>query len=121
MPLSFQMSRTTIPSDSNSIYKDAPAGEKVTSNPIEKYLDATFAPTVFSRTVCLCRGAWCSRPQQSVRAQHSLLGGGSQNQWRHVQTRMGLASLFGTWMAQHLNPFHQCLATLTLKSSLGQV
>jgi transposase len=36
------------------------------------------------------------------------------------QTRMGLASLFGTWMAQHLNPFHQCLATLTLKSSLGQ-
>jgi transposase len=34
-------------------------------------------------------------------------------------TRMGLASLFGTWMAQHLNPFQQCLATLTLKSSLG--
>jgi transposase len=37
------------------------------------------------------------------------------------QTRMGLASLFGTWMAQHLNPFQQCLATLTLKSSLGQL
>src|SRR2546425_5638444 len=37
------------------------------------------------------------------------------------QTRMGLASLFGTWVAQQLNPFHQCLATLTLKSSLGQV
>jgi transposase len=37
------------------------------------------------------------------------------------QTRMGLASLFGTWMAQRLNPFHQCLATLTPKSSLGQV
>ena len=36
------------------------------------------------------------------------------------ETRMGLASLFGTWMAQHLNPFHQCLATLTLKSSSGQ-
>src|SRR5258706_11540859 len=36
------------------------------------------------------------------------------------QTHMGLASLFGTWMSQHLNPFHQCLATLTLKSSLGQ-
>ena len=35
-------------------------------------------------------------------------------------TRMGLASLFGTWMAQHLNPFHQCLATLTLPSALGQ-
>jgi transposase len=37
------------------------------------------------------------------------------------QTRMGLASLFGTWMAQHLNPFHQCLATLSLHSSLGQM
>ncbi len=36
------------------------------------------------------------------------------------ETRMGLASLFGTWMAQHLNPFHQCLATLILQSSLGQ-
>ena len=35
------------------------------------------------------------------------------------QTRMGLASLFGTWMAQGLNPFHQCLALLTTKSSLG--
>ncbi|HEY6406700.1 MAG TPA: transposase, partial [Ktedonobacteraceae bacterium] len=37
------------------------------------------------------------------------------------QTRMGLASLFGTWMAQYLNPFHQCLALLTSSSSLGQV
>ncbi len=37
------------------------------------------------------------------------------------QTRMGLASLFGTWMAQSLNPFHQCLALLSAKSSLGQV
>jgi transposase len=37
------------------------------------------------------------------------------------ETRMGLASLFGTWMAQHLNPFSQCLALLTSKSSLGQV
>lgn len=34
-------------------------------------------------------------------------------------TRMGLASLFGTWMAQQLNPFHQCLALLSQKSSLG--
>jgi transposase len=33
-------------------------------------------------------------------------------------TRMGLASLFGTWMAQGLNPFHQCLALLTSPSSL---
>ena len=37
------------------------------------------------------------------------------------ETRMGLASLFGTWMAQHLNPFHQCLAVLTSTSSLGQL
>ncbi len=37
------------------------------------------------------------------------------------QTRMGLASLFGTWTAQQLNPFHQCLALLTSPSSLGQV
>ncbi len=37
------------------------------------------------------------------------------------ETRMGLASLFGTWIAQYLNPFSQCLATLTSKSSLGQV
>jgi transposase len=35
------------------------------------------------------------------------------------QTRMGLASLFGTWMAQSLNPFHQCLAFLSTQSSLG--
>jgi transposase len=34
-------------------------------------------------------------------------------------TRMGLASLFGTWLAQGLNPFHQCLALLTTKFSLG--
>lgn len=34
-------------------------------------------------------------------------------------TRMGLASLFGTWMAQGLNPFHQCLALLTTTFSLG--
>ncbi len=37
------------------------------------------------------------------------------------ETRMGLASLFGTWMAQKLNPFLQCLAALPMKSSLGQV
>ena len=32
------------------------------------------------------------------------------------QTRMGLASLFGTWIAQGLNPFHQCLALLSRES-----
>lgn len=36
-------------------------------------------------------------------------------------TRMGLATLFGTWMAQHLNPFQQCLAFLSSPSSLGQL
>ena len=36
-------------------------------------------------------------------------------------TRMGLASLFGTWVAQGLNPFHQCLALLTTQFSLGEV
>jgi transposase len=34
-------------------------------------------------------------------------------------TRMGLASLFGTWMAQGLNPFQQCLALLSSKFSFG--
>ena len=28
---------------------------------------------------------------------------------------MGLASLFGTWIAQGLNPFRQCLALLSTK------
>jgi hypothetical protein len=28
-------------------------------------------------------------------------------------TRMGLASLFGTWLAQGLHPFHQCVTLLT--------
>ena len=48
------------------------------------------------------------------------ISGGSRSP-KGSQTRMGLASLFGTWMAHSLNPFHQCLAALTLKSSLGQV
>lgn len=37
------------------------------------------------------------------------------------ETRMGLASLFGTWMALKLNPFHHCFALLSCKSSFGQV
>lgn len=48
------------------------------------------------------------------------ISGGSRSP-KGSATRMGLASLFGTWVAQHLNPFHQCLATLTLPPSLGQV
>ncbi len=48
------------------------------------------------------------------------ISGGSRSP-KGSATRMGLASLFGTWMAQHLNPFHQCLALLTSKSPLGQI
>jgi len=48
------------------------------------------------------------------------ISGGTRSP-RGSQTRMDLASLFGTWMAQHLNPFHQCLALLSSSSSLGQV
>ena len=36
-------------------------------------------------------------------------------------TRMGLFSLFGTWAAQGLNPFLQCLAVLSQKASLPQM
>jgi len=48
------------------------------------------------------------------------ISGGSRSPKGSV-TRMGLASLFGTWMAQHLNPFLQCLALLTSQSPLGQI
>ncbi len=40
------------------------------------------------------------------------ISGGSRSP-KGSQTRMGLVSLFGTWMAQGLNPFSQCLALLT--------
>lgn len=46
------------------------------------------------------------------------ISGGSRSP-KGSATRMGLVSLFGTWMAQGLNPFHQCLALLTSKTSLG--
>jgi transposase len=46
------------------------------------------------------------------------ISGGSRSP-KGSATRMGLASLFGTWMAQGLNPFHQCLALLSSKTSLG--
>ena len=48
------------------------------------------------------------------------ISGGSRSP-KGSQTRMGLASLFGTWRAQGLNPFHQCLALLTSKISLGEI
>jgi len=46
------------------------------------------------------------------------ISGGSRSP-KGSATRMGLASLFGTWTAQGLNPFHQCLALLTSQTSLG--
>lgn len=46
------------------------------------------------------------------------ISGGTRSP-RGSSTRMALASLFGTWMAQGLNPFSQCLALLTTKSSFG--
>ncbi|MEO7020500.1 MAG: IS66 family transposase [Ktedonobacteraceae bacterium] len=48
------------------------------------------------------------------------ISGGSRSP-KGSDTRMGLASLFGTWMAQGLNPFSQCLALLSQPSPLGQV
>lgn len=48
------------------------------------------------------------------------ISGGSRSP-KDSATRMGLASLFGTWMAQGLNPFRQCLALLTQSNSLGHV
>lgn len=48
------------------------------------------------------------------------ISGGSRSP-QGSDTRMGLASLFGTWLAQGLNPFRQCLAFLTQPNSLGQV
>jgi transposase len=46
------------------------------------------------------------------------ISGGTRSS-KGSQTRMGLASLFGTWMAQGLNPFSQCLALLTQSNPLG--
>ena len=46
------------------------------------------------------------------------ISGGSRSP-KGSATRMGLASLFGTWIAQGLNPFHQCLALLSSHFSLG--
>lgn len=48
------------------------------------------------------------------------ISGGTRSS-KGSETRMELASLFGTWMAQHLNPFSQCLVALTSTSSFGQL
>jgi hypothetical protein len=46
------------------------------------------------------------------------ISGGSRSP-KGSQTRMGLASLFGTWMAQGFHPFSQCLALLTQANPFG--
>jgi transposase len=48
------------------------------------------------------------------------ISGGSRSP-KGGQTRMGLASLCGTWMAQGLHPFQPSLALLTSTSSFGYV
>ena len=45
------------------------------------------------------------------------ISGGSRSP-KGSATRMDLFSLFGTWAAQGLNPFFQCLAELSQESSL---
>ena len=47
------------------------------------------------------------------------ISGGSRSP-QGSETRMGLASLFGTWIAHSLNPFHQCVAALSQQHPLGQ-
>ncbi|MGH3851078.1 MAG: IS66 family transposase, partial [Pseudonocardiaceae bacterium] len=46
------------------------------------------------------------------------ISGGSRSP-KGSQTRMALFSLFGTWAAQGLNPFFQCLTSLSQENSLG--
>jgi hypothetical protein len=53
----------------------------------------------------------------------SILGNTSMNEHRLRQSseaHMSLASLLGTWIAQHLNPFYPCLALLIFPSALDQ-
>ena len=45
------------------------------------------------------------------------VSGGSQSE-RGSRTRMTLASLFGTWRAKGLNPFSECLALLSVPTTL---
>ena len=70
---------TAITSDSNLIYKDAPDGGKVTSNLMEKYLDATFA---------LTEKKGHARSNGLVSGPH--LGGGSTRGGRAGQKESGL-------------------------------
>ncbi len=48
------------------------------------------------------------------------ISGGSRSP-KGSKTRMALFSLFGSWAAQGLNPFVQCLLGLSLENPLGQV
>lgn len=84
---------------------------------VERFLPALFVFVAFPGV-----------PSDNTLAERSIrplviarkISGGTRSPKGSV-TRMGLASLFGTWMAQGLNPFHQCFALLTANFSLGQV
>jgi transposase len=58
----------------------------------------------------------CVRPLVIARK----ISGGSRSP-KGSETRMGRASLFGTWMVQGLNSFFQCVALLSQANPLGQV
>jgi hypothetical protein len=82
----------------------------------------TFLPELFVFVAIAGVPAHNNLAERSVRplVVARKISGGSRSP-RGSQTRMGLASLFGTWMAQHLNPFSHCLAALQTVSSLGQL
>lgn len=48
------------------------------------------------------------------------ISGGSRSE-AGSKTRMGLASLFGTWAARGLNPFEECLRLLSSQTALPQI
>jgi transposase len=79
-----------------------------------------FLPELFVFVAVLGVPAHNNLAERSVRplVVARKISGGSRSP-KGSATRMGLASLFGTWIAQHLNPFRQCLALLASSSSLG--
>lgn len=79
-----------------------------------------FLPELFVSAACPSVPSDNNLAERSVRPLviARKIGGGSCSP-KGSATRIGLASLFGTWLAQGLNPFHQCLALLASKTSLG--
>jgi hypothetical protein len=84
---------------------------------VERFLPALFVCVAIPRVPAHHNMAERSvRPLVSART----ISGGSRCP-KGSPTRMGLASLFGTWMAQGLQPCHHCLALLTSQSSFAYV